>query len=60
LILDEATSNVDSLTKLNLLDAIDRLDPELTVIHITHDESVAQRCLKRVELQYDSTQLRST
>jgi ABC-type bacteriocin/lantibiotic exporter with double-glycine peptidase domain len=60
LILDEATSNVDSLTKLNLLDAIDRLDPELTVIHITHDESVAQRCSKRVELQRDSTQLRST
>lgn len=51
LILDEATSNVDSATKQKLLTAIDEWDSELTVIHITHDESVAQRCSTRLELK---------
>lgn len=54
LILDEATSNVDAITKQKLLDAIDEWDSDLTVIHITHDESVAQRCSTRLELKGNS------
>ena len=50
LILDEATSNVDPVTKQKLLDAVDELDPELTVLHITHDATVAKRCSQQIEL----------
>jgi len=43
LILDEATSNVDVASKLQLLDAIEGFDSQMAVIHITHDDQVARR-----------------
>jgi ABC-type bacteriocin/lantibiotic exporter with double-glycine peptidase domain len=43
LILDEATSNVDVASKLQLLDAIEGFGSQMAVIHITHDDQVARR-----------------
>lgn len=50
LILDEATTNVDPETRRRILDAIDHLDPDLSIIHITHDPLVISRCLRCLDL----------
>ena len=50
LILDEATTNVDSDTRKRILDAIDELGSDITIVHVTHDPSVISRCLQRFDL----------
>lgn len=44
LILDEATSALDNNTELNLMEAIDQLNPELTIIMVAHRLSTLKSC----------------
>ena len=44
LILDEATSALDSATEDSVMDAINALDPNLTIIIVTHRISTLRRC----------------
>jgi ABC-type multidrug transport system fused ATPase/permease subunit len=50
LILDEATSALDNTTERSVMDAIDGLDRDLTVLLIAHRLSTVQRCDKIIEL----------
>jgi ABC-type multidrug transport system fused ATPase/permease subunit len=51
LVLDEATSALDSATERSVMDAIDGLDRELTVVIIAHRLTTVQRCDTIVELR---------
>jgi ATP-binding cassette subfamily B protein len=51
LILDEATSALDNLTEQSVLDAIDGLDRELTILLIAHRLTTVRRCDRIVELE---------
>ena len=51
LVLDEATSALDTATERSVMDSIDRLDGDLTVIIIAHRLSTVQRCDTIVELR---------
>lgn len=44
LVLDEATSALDNLTERVVVDAINNMDPDLTIISITHRVSTLQGC----------------
>lgn len=51
LVLDEATSALDNLTEQSVLDAIDGLDRELTILLIAHRLTTVRRCDRIVELE---------
>jgi len=52
LVLDEATSALDNLTEQSVLDAIDGLDRELTILLIAHRLTTVRRCDRIVELEH--------
>jgi ATP-binding cassette subfamily B protein len=52
LVLDEATSALDNLTEQSVLEAIDGLDRELTIILIAHRLTTVRRCDRIVELEH--------
>ena len=51
LVFDEATSALDSATEQSLMDAIEGLDRELTVLIIAHRLTTVRRCETIVELE---------
>jgi ATP-binding cassette subfamily B protein len=51
LILDEATSALDNATERSVMDAIEGLDRDLTVVLIAHRLSTVKRCDSIVELE---------
>jgi len=51
ILLDEPTANLDAANKTLLLDVIDRLFADKTLIIASHDPDVIQRMDRRVELQ---------
>jgi ATP-binding cassette subfamily C protein CydD len=51
ILLDEPTANLDAANKTLLLDVIDRLFADKTVIIASHDPEVIQRMDRRIELQ---------
>jgi ATP-binding cassette subfamily B protein len=51
LVFDEATSALDSATEQSVMDAIDGLDRDLTVLLIAHRLSTVRRCDMIVELE---------
>lgn len=51
LLLDEATSALDTPTETAFLTQLSTHYPNLTVIHITHRESVSQFCTRSLQLQ---------
>jgi ATP-binding cassette, subfamily B, bacterial PglK len=51
LVLDEATSALDSATELSVMDAIEGLDRDLTIVLIAHRLTTVQRCDTIVELR---------
>ncbi|MGZ5050292.1 MAG: thiol reductant ABC exporter subunit CydD [Methylobacter sp.] len=50
-LLDEPTANLDAGNKAQLLDVIDRLFGDKTLIIASHDSDVIQRMSRRIELQ---------
>jgi len=52
LVLDEATSALDNVTEQSVLDAIEGLDRELTVLLIAHRLTTVRRCDTIVELEH--------
>lgn len=51
ILLDEPTANLDAANKTLLLDVIDRLFIDKTLIIATHDSAVIDRMKRRIELQ---------
>ena len=51
LILDEATSALDNITEQSILDSIEALDRELTILIIAHRLSTVRRCDTIVQLE---------
>jgi ATP-binding cassette subfamily B protein len=51
LVLDEATSALDNLTEQSVLDAIDGLERDLTILLIAHRLTTVRRCDRIVELE---------
>jgi len=51
LVFDEATSALDNATEQSVMDAIDGLDRDLTIVLIAHRLSTVRRCDSIVELQ---------
>lgn len=52
LVLDEATSALDTTTEQSVMDAIDGLDPALTIFIIAHRMTTVRRCDRIVELEH--------
>ena len=50
LVFDEATSALDNATEQSVMDAIDGLDRELTILLIAHRLSTVRRCDTIVEI----------
>jgi len=50
LILDEATNALDVITEQNVIDSISKLNPEITIVIITHRDSTLKICNKVLEL----------
>jgi ABC-type multidrug transport system fused ATPase/permease subunit len=51
LVFDEATSALDNATEKSVMDAIDGLDRELTIVLIAHRLSTVQRCDTIIEME---------
>jgi ABC-type multidrug transport system fused ATPase/permease subunit len=51
LVFDEATSALDNATEKSVLDAIDGLDRELTIVLVAHRLTTVRRCDTIVELE---------
>jgi ATP-binding cassette subfamily C protein CydD len=51
ILLDEPTANLDAANKSRLLDVIDQLFGDKTLIIATHDAEVIHRMPRRVQLQ---------
>lgn len=60
LIFDEATSALDTETELSVMESIDSLDRDLTVILVAHRITTLSRCDKIVELEQGRVKLEST
>ncbi len=56
LVFDEATSALDNATELSVMDAIDGLDRDLTIILIAHRITTLSRCDTIVELEHGRVQ----
>jgi ATP-binding cassette subfamily B protein len=52
LVLDEATSALDNVTERSVMEAIESLDRELTVLVIAHRLSTVRRCDRIVQLEH--------
>jgi ABC-type multidrug transport system fused ATPase/permease subunit len=52
LVFDEATSALDNATEQSVMDAIDGLDRDLTIVLIAHRLTTVRRCDVIVELEY--------
>jgi ATP-binding cassette subfamily B protein len=52
MVFDEATSALDNATEQSVMDAIDGLDRELTILLIAHRLTTVRRCDVIVELQH--------
>jgi len=52
LVFDEATSALDNTTELSVMDAIDGLDQDLTILLISHRITTLNRCDKIVEIEF--------
>jgi ATP-binding cassette, subfamily B, bacterial PglK len=52
LVFDEATSALDNTTEQSVMDAIEGLNPELTILLIAHRLSTVKRCNIIVELEH--------
>ena len=52
LILDEATSSLDEITEKEFLDMIDELKQKITIVSITHRQSVLERCNKIYKISF--------
>ena len=50
LVFDEATSALDTDTEAEVMDAIDQLSRELTIVMIAHRLSTIQRCDRLIRL----------
>ena len=50
LVFDEATSSLDVETEIATINAIDKLDKDITIIMIAHRESTLKRCNKIIKL----------
>lgn len=50
LVFDEATSALDTMTEQDLMDAVNRLSKELTIVMIAHRLSTVQRCDRVIRL----------
>ena len=50
LVFDEATSALDNATEQSVMDAIDGLDRELTIVLIAHRLTTVRRCDTIVEI----------
>jgi ABC-type multidrug transport system fused ATPase/permease subunit len=52
LVFDEATSALDNATELSVIEAIEGLNRDLTILHIAHRLTTVNRCDTIVELQH--------
>jgi ATP-binding cassette subfamily B protein len=52
LLFDEATSALDNATELSVMDAIDGLDRDLTILLVAHRITTLSRCDRIVELEH--------
>ncbi len=52
LVLDEATSALDNITEEAVIDAIEGLNPDLTILFIAHRITTVRRCDTIVELEH--------
>ena len=52
LVLDEATSALDNVTEQSVMDAIEGLNRDLTILVIAHRLTTVERCDSIVELQH--------
>jgi ATP-binding cassette, subfamily B, bacterial PglK len=52
LIFDEATSALDNVTEQSVMDAIEGLDRDLTIVLIAHRLTTVRRCDTIVELEH--------
>lgn len=52
LVFDEATSSLDNVTEKSIMDTIDGLSSDLTILFIAHRLSTVQRCNTIVELEH--------
>lgn len=60
LIFDEATSALDTETELSVMESIDTLDRDLTIILVAHRITTLSRCDKIVELEQGRVKLKCT
>jgi len=60
LIFDEATSALDTETELSVMESIDSLDRDLTIILVAHRITTLSRCDKIVELEQGRVKLECT
>jgi ABC-type multidrug transport system fused ATPase/permease subunit len=60
LIFDEATSALDTETELSVMESIDSLDRDLTIILVAHRITTLSRCDKIVELEQGRVELECT
>jgi putative ABC transport system ATP-binding protein len=47
---DEPTGNLDSRTASSIIELLEALNEDLTVVLITHDNSIARRAARRITL----------
>jgi ATP-binding cassette subfamily B protein len=60
LIFDEATSALDTETELSVMESIDSLDRDLTIILVAHRITTLSRCDKIYELEQGRVKLECT
>ncbi len=60
LVFDEATSALDSATELSVMEAIDELNRDLTILLIAHRLTTVRRCDTIVELEHGSVVAQGT
>lgn len=58
MVLDEATSALDFITEKKIMDSLFKLNPDLTVLVITHRENSIKSCSKVIEISENGVVLR--